>query len=102
MRPPPLGSGVDVATATGLLANVIESPGENETQAVLRNVRLLEPSGILQGLYSVDFLGVQEITTGAFTFCHDVRRPDVAFEDRSRLLISQMRIRRASTSSPII
>ncbi|MFT4064762.1 P-loop ATPase, Sll1717 family [Paraburkholderia sp.] len=77
----------DVATATELLGRVIEKLDEDESQAVLRDIRLLEPSGILQGLYSVGFLGVQEITTGTFTFCHDGRTPDVAFDDKSRLLI---------------
>ncbi|MGF6507133.1 P-loop ATPase, Sll1717 family [Paraburkholderia sp. 32] len=77
----------DVHTAAALLSNVIEKLGENESQAVVRDVRLLEPSGILQGLYSVGFLGMHESTTGAFTFCHDGRTPDVAFGDKSRLLI---------------
>ncbi|QJP74168.1 ATP-binding protein [Burkholderia glumae] len=77
----------DVHAAISLLSSVIERIGENESQLVLRDVRLLEPSGILQGLYSVGFLGMHEATTGAFTFCHDGRTPDVAFDNKSRLLI---------------
>ncbi|TAL93379.1 MAG: ATP-binding protein [Paraburkholderia sp.] len=77
----------EVGTATQTLSSVIEKLSENESQAILRDVRLLEPSGILQGLYSVGFLGVHEVTAGAFTFCHDGRTPDVAFENRARLLI---------------
>ncbi|MDO3510214.1 ATP-binding protein [Ralstonia pseudosolanacearum] len=77
----------DVAAATTLLSGVIEKLGEDESQVVLRDIRLLEPSGILQGLYSVGFIGMHEVTTGAFTFCHDGRTPDIVFDDRSRLLI---------------
>lgn len=54
---------------------------------VLSDIRLLGSNGILQGLYSVGFLGVHEISTSAFTFCHDGRTPDKGFEASERLLI---------------
>jgi hypothetical protein len=74
-------------TASALLGDVVSRLNDTEAQDVVRDVRLLEPSGILQGLYSVGFLGVHEATTAAFTFCHDGRTPDKAFEDFERLLI---------------
>lgn len=78
---------IEVGSASALLSNVIEKIDDKESQIIIRDVRLLEPSGILQGLYSVGFLGIHEVTTGAFTFCHDGRTPDIALEDKSRLLI---------------
>jgi hypothetical protein len=74
-------------SASRLLEIALEALGENQPSPVLSDVRLLQSSGILQGLYSVGFLGVHEPTTSAFTFCHDGRTPDKGFEASERLLI---------------
>ncbi|MFP4895963.1 P-loop ATPase, Sll1717 family [Paraburkholderia sp. EG304] len=73
--------------ATEALRHVVETLPDSTPQGVMQDFRLLEPSGILQGLYSVGFLGVHEPITSAFTFCHDGRTPDKAFADNERLLI---------------
>lgn len=75
------------ATAMNTIRQVIDNLPETTSQGVLQDFRLLEPSGILQGLYSVGFLGVHESIASAFTFCHDGRTPDKAFADSERLLI---------------
>jgi hypothetical protein len=74
-------------TASSLLSDLVTRLSDSETPPVVQDIRLLEPSGILQGLYSVGFLGVHEATTSAFTFCHDGRTPDKGFEEYERLLI---------------
>lgn len=73
--------------AASTLASVISNAKEETSQDVLTDIRLLEASGLLQGLYSVGFLGVHEATTSAFTFCHDGRTPDKAFDDDEKLLV---------------
>ena len=54
---------------------------------ILLDMRLLEVSGLLQGLYSVGFLGVHEESSSTYTFCHDGRTPDKAFDGDEKLLI---------------
>jgi hypothetical protein len=73
--------------ASRLLENALQSSEANQLASVVTDARLLQTSGILQGLYSVGFLGVHEATTAAFTFCHDGRTPDKGFEPSERLLV---------------
>ncbi|WP_173004130.1 P-loop ATPase, Sll1717 family [Ralstonia pickettii] len=78
---------LQVGVATALLRRVTDDLSEATPQSVAQDFRLLEPSGIIQGLYSVGFFGVHEPITSAFTFCHDGRTPDKAFNENERLLI---------------
>jgi hypothetical protein len=65
----------------------VSQGAEAVSSDVLLDVRLLEASGLLQGLYSVGFFGVHEDSSSTFTFCHDGRTPDKAFDGDERLLI---------------
>lgn len=73
--------------ASELLESVVSNLKDESEHSVASDIRLLEVSGVLQGLYSVGFLGVHEAANSAFTFCHDGRTPDKAFIDDERLLI---------------
>lgn len=60
---------------------------ENSDAKALSEVNLLKPSGILQSLYSVGFIGIHDKNTGSFSFCHDGRTPDKGFEGSEKILI---------------
>jgi len=42
---------------------------------------------VLRGLYSVGFLGIKELTTGSFVFCHDGKAPDREFTAGDQILV---------------
>ncbi|MCZ8095051.1 MAG: ATP-binding protein [Acidovorax sp.] len=76
-----------VKDATEIMEGVIQRIKENISSEIATDIRLLEVSGLLQGLYSVGFLGVHEDASSTFSFCHDGRTPDKAFDIEERLLI---------------
>lgn len=78
---------MSVAAALVLLDRVFQEGGEVLSPAIQQDLILLRPSGILQALYSIGFLGTQDDTTSTFTFCHDGRTPDKGFQDDGKLLI---------------
>ncbi|WP_341714881.1 P-loop ATPase, Sll1717 family [Limnobacter sp.] len=78
---------MSVAAALVLLDRVFKEGGEVLSPAIQQDLILLRPSGILQALYSIGFLGTQDDTTSTFTFCHDGRTPDKGFQDDGKLLI---------------
>ncbi|MNZ89600.1 hypothetical protein D3C78_1085320 [compost metagenome] len=53
----------------------------------MSEARLLQPSGLLQSLYSVGFIGVHDQSTSSFSYCHDGRTPDKGFENSERILV---------------
>lgn len=55
--------------------------------AALAEARILHPSGLLQSLYSVGFLGVHDSSSSSYSFCHDGRTPDKGFSDNDKILI---------------
>ncbi len=77
----------DVSYAISHLSQLSTDLPESSAQHVIQDFRLLEPSGIVQGLYSVGFLGIHDLGSSSFIFCHDGRTPDKVFKDSERLLI---------------
>ncbi|MQR00238.1 P-loop ATPase, Sll1717 family [Glaciimonas soli] len=79
---------LSVAAAIALLDVAFkEEESERLSPVICQDLLLLRPSGILQALYSIGFLGAQDETTPTFTFCHDGRTPDKGFHDNGKLLI---------------
>lgn len=76
-----------IGDAINLINSVVETTKDSLPRDVLADVRLLEVSGLLQGLYSVGFLGVHEDSASTFTFCHDGRTPNKAFVESDRVLV---------------
>ncbi|MDR9839388.1 P-loop ATPase, Sll1717 family [Herbaspirillum huttiense] len=79
--------GFDVNYAINVLEAVSKNLPDSSAQPVVQDFRLLEPSGIVQGLYSVGFLGIHDVHSSSFIFCHDGRTPDKNFQNNERLLI---------------
>ena len=75
------------STSVNSFKNHLQRIKENIPSEIATDIRLLEVSGLLQGLYSVGFLGVHEDASSTFSFCHDGRTPDKAFDIEERLLI---------------
>jgi hypothetical protein len=48
---------------------------------------LANPVQVLKNLYSVGFIGMRDITSNSWVFCHDGRNPDTEFKDEDKLLI---------------
>jgi len=67
------------ATFTGL--------EESGNHSALAEARILQPSGILQSLYSIGFIGVHDSSSSSYSFCHDGRTPDKGFSDLDKILI---------------
>ena len=76
-----------ISEAKSLIDSVVERSQDSMSREVLADVRLLEVSGLLQGLYSVGFIGVHEDSASTFTFCHDGRTPNKAFVEDDRVLV---------------
>lgn len=62
----------------------IEEEGDHDG---LVEARLLQPSGLLQALYSIGFIGLHDKSTSSFSFCHDGRTPDQGMEATDTVLI---------------
>ena len=54
---------------------------------IVSEFELLKNMGILQGLYSVGFIGISSKQSSSFVFCHDGRTPDKGFDNDDRILI---------------
>ncbi len=58
-----------------------------DDRAAYQHFATVRADGILQGLYGVGFLGIQDKATNQFQFCHDGRRAEDSILDAQRLLI---------------
>lgn len=74
-------------TALKIIQDAVEGLEEDGEHAALAEARLLQPSGILQSLYSVGFVGVHDQHTSSYSFCHDGRTPDKGFDSADKILI---------------
>ena len=45
------------------------------------------PDDAIRALYGVGFLGISESTSGAYSFCHDGRSPDLTIRGETKLLV---------------
>lgn len=63
-----------------------ESPWSDAPE-ILIDCSLLGREGIIRSLYSIGFLGIHDVATNAFIFCHDGRNPDREFNSKDRLLV---------------
>ncbi|WKW41286.1 P-loop ATPase, Sll1717 family [Kosakonia cowanii] len=60
---------------------------DGDDPKILSEYNLLKPTGLLQSLYSIGFVGIYDKNSASFSFCHDGRTPDKGFENADRLLI---------------
>lgn len=78
---------LSASTALEIINNALIEIEERGDHSALAEARLLQPSGILQSLYSVGFIGVHDSKTSSFSFCHDGRTPDKGFADTDKVLV---------------
>lgn len=78
---------IAVSVAIEKISNAIIDLEENGDQAALTEALLLQPSGLLQSLYSVGFIGIHDKASSTYSFCHDGRTPDKGFESADRILV---------------
>ncbi|MFC2973845.1 P-loop ATPase, Sll1717 family [Azotobacter bryophylli] len=78
---------LSVLVALSKIEGAVNSLEDSGDQAALSEARLLQPSGLLQSLYSIGFIGVHDHNTSSFSYCHDGRTPDKGFENSDRILI---------------
>lgn len=76
-----------VNAALSKIEDAVAALEEAGDQAGLAEARLLQPSGLLQSLYSIGFVGVHDHHNSCFSFCHDGRTPDKGFENSDRILV---------------
>ncbi|HDY84366.1 MAG TPA: ATP-binding protein [Methylophaga sp.] len=61
---------------------------DNHSLEVQRDLAIFEnPMQVLQRLYGVGFIGIENSTTGTFVFCHDGRDPSTEVSEHSKLFI---------------
>lgn len=77
---------IKFSTATEKLLNVIENPADDH-QTQLELAILDRPEELIRSLYSVGFLGCQDVASNSFVFSHDGKRPLTEFRDNQRLLV---------------
>lgn len=77
---------LSVEDASILLAGVINSPpARPEIQQELAIFQ--HPIELIRFLYSVGFVGVKDVSSGTFLFCHDGKKPDVNLRPTDKILI---------------
>ena len=64
--------------------NMATSPADRASQ---QHFEIVESRGLVRSLYSVGFVGVKDLTSGAFAFCHDGRSPTRSIDDQDKLLV---------------
>lgn len=69
------------------LSSAFEQLEDSGEHAALAEARILQPSGVLQSLYSIGFIGVHDSNSSSYSFCHDGRTPDKGFSDQDKILI---------------
>lgn len=78
---------LSVMAALAKIDQATESLEESDDQASLAEARLLGPTGLLQSLYSIGFIGLHDQNLSSYSFCHDGRTPDKGFENADRILV---------------
>ncbi|WP_440072644.1 P-loop ATPase, Sll1717 family [Pseudomonas fragariae (ex Marin et al. 2024)] len=78
---------ISVMAAMAKIDHAIELLEDSDDQASLAEARLLGPTGLLQSLYSIGFIGLHDQNLSSYTFCHDGRTPDKGFESADRILV---------------
>jgi hypothetical protein len=73
--------------AADILAETIMHPSIKNNIEAMRDWEILKADGVIRALYSVGFLGIHDVASNTFMFCHDGRNPDKEFETTDRVLI---------------
>lgn len=73
--------------ATDVLAETIMHSSIRENIEAMRDWEILKADGVIRVLYSVGFLGIHDISSSTYIFCHDGRNPDKEFETTDKVLV---------------
>ena len=71
--------------ALNKISSTFDGLEETGNHSALAEARILQPSGILQSLYSIGFIGVHDSNSSYYSFCHDGRTPDKCFSDLDKM-----------------
>ena len=79
-------SNISVQKAREILSGILEK--DDHDLRVQRSLSIFaNATELLQSLYGVGFIGIEDNTTNSFVFCHDGREPARDIEGNARLLI---------------
>jgi|SRR5450830_225041 len=73
--------------ATDILAETIMHSSIKDNLEAMRDWEILKADGVIRVLYSVGFLGIHDLSSDTYMFCHDGRNPDKEFETTDKVLI---------------
>jgi hypothetical protein len=73
--------------ATDIISETIMHSSIKENIEAMRDWEILKADGVIRVLYSVGFLGIHDLSSNTYIFCHDGRNPDKEFETTDKVLI---------------